>query len=70
MAVRLTPRERQLVDAILDGVDNREIAQRLGVKEQTVKNQLTALYRKTGASSRLELALAMKSRSDGKVGRS
>jgi DNA-binding NarL/FixJ family response regulator len=42
---------------ILEGAGNREIAARLGLKEQTVKNQLATLYRKTGASSRLELAM-------------
>lgn len=55
--MRLTPRERQLLAAILDGAGNREIAERLGLKEQTVKNQLATLFRKTGASSRLELAM-------------
>jgi DNA-binding NarL/FixJ family response regulator len=57
MAVRLTSRERQLVAAILAGSANGEIARSLGLKEQTVKNQLVTLYRKTGTSTRLELAL-------------
>jgi DNA-binding NarL/FixJ family response regulator len=55
--VHLTPRERQLLAAILEGAGNREIADRLGLKEQTVKNQLAVLFRKTGAASRLELAM-------------
>jgi DNA-binding NarL/FixJ family response regulator len=53
----LTPRERQLIGVILEGAGNREIAERLGLKVQTVKNQLATLYRKTGVSSRLELAM-------------
>ena len=53
----LTRRERELVAAILRGATNREIARTLGVKEQTVKNQLATLYQKAGASSRLELAM-------------
>jgi DNA-binding NarL/FixJ family response regulator len=57
MRVPLTQRERELLAVILDGAGNREIAARLGLKEQTVKNQLATLYRKTGASSRLELAM-------------
>ncbi|MBI3400004.1 MAG: response regulator transcription factor [Acidobacteria bacterium] len=56
-APRLTPREREIVLAILDGCTNREMARRFAVTEQTVKNQLTSLYDKAGISSRLELAL-------------
>ena len=56
--VDLTRRERDIVLAILDGCANRAIAQRLGVSERTIRNQLTQIYAKTGVSSRLELALA------------
>ena len=52
----LTPRERQLVGEILKGQTNRSIAAVLGTSVQTVRNQLTTLYRKLGVSSRLELA--------------
>jgi DNA-binding NarL/FixJ family response regulator len=54
---RLTKRERQIVDALLRGYTNKEIAQRLGVSDQTIKNQLTVLYRKVGVGGRLELVL-------------
>jgi two-component system nitrate/nitrite response regulator NarL len=54
--VRLTNRERMLLQAVLDGCSNRRIAQRFGVKEQTVKNQLSVLFSKIGVASRLELA--------------
>jgi DNA-binding NarL/FixJ family response regulator len=57
MPIRLTRREREIVAAILEGCTNRAMAQRFGVTEQTVKNQLTTLYDKVGVSSRLELAL-------------
>jgi DNA-binding NarL/FixJ family response regulator len=53
----LTRRQQEIVLAILDGASNREIATRLGVSEQTIKNQLTVIFHKTGTSSRLELAL-------------
>ena len=56
--VRLTRREREIVLAILDGCTNREMAQRFGTTEQTIKNQLSTLFDKIGISSRLELALA------------
>lgn len=56
---RLTSRERVLVTEILAGRNNKAIAQKLGVSEQTVRNQLSALYRKLEVSSRLELAVKL-----------
>jgi two-component system nitrate/nitrite response regulator NarL len=53
----LSRREKQIVDALLAGCTNKEVAQQLGVSDQTIKNQLTTLYRKVGVSSRLELVL-------------
>ena len=55
--LRLTVRERALVAEILTGSSNKAIAQKFGVQEQTVRNQLTTLFRKLGVSSRLELAV-------------
>jgi DNA-binding NarL/FixJ family response regulator len=54
---RLTPREREIVQSIVDGQSNRDIAARLGISVQTVKHHLTSIFDKTGASTRLELAL-------------
>ena len=56
-AATLTRREHQVALAVLEGASNREIAQKLGVGEQTVKNHLSAIFDKLGVSSRLELAL-------------
>jgi two-component system nitrate/nitrite response regulator NarL len=61
---RLSRRERQIVDALLAGCTNKEIAERLGVSDQTVKNQLTTLYTKMRVSSRLELVLRAMERRD------
>jgi DNA-binding CsgD family transcriptional regulator len=55
--VALTPRERQLVVLIAQGLKNKEIAHRLGVSEGTVKVYLGRLFSKTGVSDRRELAL-------------
>jgi DNA-binding NarL/FixJ family response regulator len=41
----------------VQGYKNKEIALRLGTKEQVVKNYLRSIYGKTGVSDRLELAL-------------
>ena len=57
--LRLTERERALVAEILTGSSNKAIAQKFGVQEQTVRNQLTTLFRKLGVSSRLELAVKL-----------
>ncbi len=53
----LTKREREIVDALLRGYSNKEIACHLGVSAETIKNQLTVLYKKAGVSGRLELVL-------------
>ena len=53
----LAPRERQLVDFVRRGLRNREIAERLGVTEGTVKAYLHAVFEKVGVSSRTELAI-------------
>jgi DNA-binding NarL/FixJ family response regulator len=54
---RLTPKELQIVSLVSEGSKNREIADKLGTKEQVVKNYLRSIYDKTGVSDRLELAL-------------
>ena len=53
----LTPRELDIVEAIASGDSNRDVAGRLNISLQTVKHHLTSIFDKTGASSRLELAL-------------
>jgi DNA-binding NarL/FixJ family response regulator len=55
--VRLTPRERDVVRAVVDGASNKDIAAQFGVSPQTVKNHLSVIFDKLGVSSRLELAL-------------
>jgi two-component system nitrate/nitrite response regulator NarL len=56
-SVRLTPRELEVTIAVANGASNREIAQQLSISQQTVKHYLTAIFDKTGMSTRLELAL-------------
>jgi DNA-binding NarL/FixJ family response regulator len=53
----LTRREMQMVAAIVEGFSNREIAQKFGVREDTVKHHLTSIFSKLGVTTRLELAL-------------
>lgn len=44
---------------MLTAASNKDIANRLGITEQSVKNRLTALYRKMGVSGRLQLVLKL-----------
>lgn len=53
----LTPRELEVVAAIVSGYTNRDIAQKFSISEQTVKHHLTNIFDKLGVSNRLELAL-------------
>ena len=53
----LTPRERELVELVRHGLRNRDIAQRLGVTEGTVKVYLHSIFDKVGVGSRTELAI-------------
>jgi DNA-binding NarL/FixJ family response regulator len=53
----LTPRELDIVRAIVAGASNKEIADSLRISPQTVKHHLTSIFEKTSATSRLELAL-------------
>jgi DNA-binding NarL/FixJ family response regulator len=55
---KLSGRELDVLRALLDGLSNREIGQRLSLTEQTVKARLTGLYRKLGVSSRTEAMAA------------
>ena len=53
----LTPRELEVVESIVSGFTNKEIATRYSISEQTVKHHLRNIFDKVGVSNRLELAL-------------
>jgi DNA-binding NarL/FixJ family response regulator len=53
----LTPRERELVELVRQGLRNRDIAAELGVTEGTVKVYLHAIFDKFRVENRTELAL-------------
>ena len=55
----LTKREKELVEQVLCGASNKEIAERLGISERTVKAHLANIYKKMDVSNRLELALKL-----------
>ncbi|MFQ5663950.1 MAG: response regulator [Terriglobia bacterium] len=53
----LSSREMEVVRCVAMGLRNKEVADRLGVSEATIKNHLTSIYAKLGVSDRLELIL-------------
>jgi len=53
----LTPREMEIISAIVTGSTNRDIARQFSISEITVKHHLSNIFDKLGVSNRLELAL-------------
>ncbi|MGO3797222.1 MAG: response regulator transcription factor, partial [Pauljensenia sp.] len=52
----LTPSEHKVLELIGDGLSNREIGEKLGVAEKTVKNHITSLLSKMGLQRRTQVA--------------
>ncbi|MBQ9605711.1 MAG: response regulator transcription factor [Lachnospiraceae bacterium] len=65
VSTELTERETEVLRELVDGSSNREIAERLGLGERTVKMHIASMLQKTGFRSRLELAV--KARTGGLV---
>lgn len=55
--IRVTAREQQVLDLLLDGQSNREIARGLRIEERTVKSYVAKLMRKMGVSNRTALSM-------------
>ena len=53
----LTPRQVEVARAAVSGLSNKELAQRLGVSEGTIKNHLHAIYERLQVDGRLALLL-------------
>lgn len=53
----LSRREMEVVQLLVQGYKNKDIAQELFISEKTVKNHLSAIFNKLGVSDRLELTL-------------
>ena len=53
----LTPKEEQVLGLVAEGLTNRQIAERLGVAEKTVKNYVSTLLAKLGVESRTQAAV-------------
>lgn len=53
----LTPREREVLELIGEGLTNRQIAERLFLAEKTVKNRISAVLAKLGVGRRVQAAV-------------
>lgn len=56
-AVRMTVRERQVIESIADGLSNKEIADRLDIATHTVKSHVHNILEKLALHTRLEVAI-------------
>jgi DNA-binding CsgD family transcriptional regulator len=59
LLLRLTPREREIVELLSKGYGNAEMAQKLGKSLHTVKKQLQGVFRKLAVSSRAKLIASL-----------
>lgn len=53
----LSPREREVLALLLEGLPNKLIARRLGITEKTVKTHLTSVFRAIGVTDRVQAVL-------------
>jgi DNA-binding NarL/FixJ family response regulator len=53
----LSPRERQVITVVGEGLRNKQIAQRLFISEVTVRHHLTSIFSKLDVAERLELVI-------------
>lgn len=53
---KLTAAEREVMELIVSGLSNAEVARKRGTAVRTVANQLQSLFRKLGVNSRAELS--------------
>jgi DNA-binding NarL/FixJ family response regulator len=56
---KLSPAQKRIAGLVAQAYPNREIARRLRIKEQSVRNELSRVFKKMGVWNRVELALLM-----------
>ena len=54
----LTPRQREVLELIVEGLDNAQIASRLGITERTARAHVSNVLARTGAVNRTQAAVA------------
>jgi DNA-binding CsgD family transcriptional regulator len=57
---QLSPAQRRIAEFVAQAYPNKEIARSLKIKEQSVRNELSRIFKKMGVWNRVELALLMR----------
>lgn len=55
----VSPVKKQILDFLIEGLSNKEIARRLGISDNTVRNYLTALFKRFEIKTRSRTELAI-----------
>ena len=55
--IPLSPREMEILSLITKGMSNKQIARKLGISHQTVKNHMTSILRKLSVNDRTQAAV-------------
>ena len=53
----LTPQERRILELVVEGLTNREVARHMNLSEKTVKNYVSSVLAKLGLTSRTQAAV-------------
>jgi DNA-binding CsgD family transcriptional regulator len=61
---RLSPAQKRIAELVAQAYPNREIARKLRIKEQSVRNELSRIFKKMGVWNRVELALLMRTKEE------
>lgn len=56
--IPLSPREMEILENVTHGMINKEIAKKLGISQQTVKNHMTSILKKLNVKDRTQAAVA------------
>jgi DNA-binding NarL/FixJ family response regulator len=54
---RLSPREREILPLVAQGLDNKQIGKQLFISEKTAKNYITSIRKKLELANRTQIAL-------------
>lgn len=55
--MNITEREHDIIHCLSNGLTNKEIGQKLGISQHTVRDHLSSVFKKLNIHSRLELAI-------------